>query len=700
MAMHKSRVADGIKVVPLEAGRHIDTRHRHPGIRPIVRVHLLGAMRATSYLGESILPRGRKARAILGYLCQSVGEQIPRARLAGMLWDRVGEPQARASFRQALRELTAAMGPLAHELISTDRDTIRLSVGLCWIDAVALLNGDAPPTDLSHGDLASLCKGELLEEFDSVSTSFDHWLLAQRTQFNHRMRSRLETALHELNASDGDPREVASVARQVISFDPTNESASRILMHALAKMGERAESLREFSRCRDALRRTLDVEPSPETHALYAAVRSFPLHDDRSVPATSARPVHHGEPQQRFGGAARDRFRVGVLPFLATRSLNEETLAFSLSQEVAAGLARFRWFDVIAPVSLMRRPSAGMLSEDLLRRKELDYVVDGALSGNGSCYQVSVRLLDLADYARPIWSDRVELAIGELHRLNELVTTRIVGRIDPVILFMEGQPRRRESYGATGLLLLAMPLIYSMERSKYEEARQLIDRALEIEPNNAMVNAWAAYWHVFYVGQGWCQGVGQAFQIAQDHALKAIKLDPENAEALGIYAHICSFFNKDFDSAIHYFDRALRLNPSLAFIWALSSATYCYVGDPDAALQRLDRYRDLAPFDPYFSWFENFYTIAYTFKGDYEQAVVVGNRVTRVNPDFSNGYKPLIAALGHLGRLDEAKVYVTKLLALEPRFTVERFARTYPIRRASDLERYVTGLRLAGVPEA
>ena len=78
----------------------------------------------------------------------------------------------------------------------------------------------------------------------------------------------------------------------------------------------------------------------------------------------------------------------------------------------------------------------------------------------------------------------------------------------------------------------------------------------------------------------------------------------------------------------------------------------------------------------------------------------MGSRVTRVNPDFSNGYKPLIAALGHLGRLDEAKAYVTKLLTLEPRFTVERFARTYPIRRDSDLERYVTGLRLAGVPEA
>ena len=61
-------------------------------------------------------------------------------------------------------------------------------------------------------------------------------------------------------------------------------------------------------------------------------------------------------------------------------------------------------------------------------------------------YQISVRLLDLTRYATPVWSDRFELAVGELHRVDEVVTARIVGQIDPVILFIEGQPKRREKY--------------------------------------------------------------------------------------------------------------------------------------------------------------------------------------------------------------------------------------------------------------
>jgi len=70
---------------------------------------------------------------------------------------------------------------------------------------------------------------------------------------------------------------------------------------------------------------------------------------------------------------------------------------------------------------------------------------------------------------------------------------------------------------------------------------------------------------------------------AESFALRAIKIDPENAEALGIYGYVSSFLHKDFDTAVHCFNHALRLNPNLAFIWALSSATCCYIGDPDTS---------------------------------------------------------------------------------------------------------------------
>src|SRR6478752_7341913 len=77
------------------------------------------------------------------------------------------------------------------------------------------------------------------------------------------------------STSRPDLKQQVSNVRRLIAFDPTHEGASRILMRALAKMGERAQALREYERCRKALKRALDGEPSGETRALADAIRTF-----------------------------------------------------------------------------------------------------------------------------------------------------------------------------------------------------------------------------------------------------------------------------------------------------------------------------------------------------------------------------------------------------------------------------------------
>jgi adenylate cyclase len=87
-------------------------------------------------------------------------------------------------------------------------------------------------------------------------------------------------------------------------------------------------------------------------------------------------------------------------------------------------------------------------------------------------------------------------------------------------------------------------------------------------------------------------------------------------------------------------------------------------------------------------------------KKQYRDAVEIGRRVVRCTPAYTNGYKPLIAALGHLRRRKEARPFVDKLLELEPGFTVQRFRQVYPFTQERDLEHYAEGLRRAGVPES
>jgi adenylate cyclase len=524
-------------------------------------------------------------------------------------------------------------------------------------------------------------------------------LLAERSRFSSQLKALFEEELTTVDRLQVGAGQRAAVAQRLIDYDATHERASRVLMRALADLGDRAQAVREYQRCQRALKETLDVEPSQATQALYADIRSQPVRREAAQPVRS-RPAEFGStsPEARESVSARSRLRVGVLLFQELSPAVDRSLAFSLSQEIAAALARFRWFDVIAPGIATETRSSIEPSTGLSARKEIDYVVDGTLRKSRDGLQISVRLLDLGQEAQPVWSDRFELEESQLHLLDELVTARIVGRIDPVILFIEGRPRRRERYGATGLLLRAIPLMYSMEQEKYHEAGKLITQAMDTDPENAMAAAWGAHWQVFHVGQGWARNIEDALAAAEKHALRAIRLDPNNAEALGIYAHVCAFLDKDYDSALYYFDRSLRLNPSLGFVWALSAVTHCYIGMPDAALVRMERYRDLAPFDPYYSFFEGVRALAHLLMRDYEQALAVGRRMVRAHPEFINAYKTVIAALGHLGRRTEARPYVRKLLLLEPGFTITEFEKLYPLKRSVDRKLYVKGLQLAGVP--
>ena len=161
----------------------------------------------------------------------------------------------------------------------------------------------------------------------------------------------------------------------------------------------------------------------------------------------------------------------------------------------------------------------------------------------------------------------------------------------------------------------------------------------------------------------------------------------------------CAFFEKDYELAQHYFRTALRLNPNITFAWAMSAATCNYLGDSDTALQHLQRYTALSSFDPNAYFGDTIYTTTYVLKGDYEEAYRFGKRAVRACPDFSNGYKHLLATLGHLSRRDEAAPYLQKLLQLEPHFTIARFIGSYPLARPEDRENYARGLELAGVPK-
>src|SRR5262249_19655896 len=151
------------------------------------------------------------------------------------------------------------------------------------------------------------------------------------------LRNLLASKLDETEKLDVQLSEREEIARRLIHFDPAHEGASRVIMRALTDRNERMQALLEYKRLHDALKRAFDVEPSPETRALFETIRTFGRDETKST-----QPINWGEEGRDFGKTVvpkRSHRRVGVMPFTPISSDADHNLAFSLAQEVAAALA-------------------------------------------------------------------------------------------------------------------------------------------------------------------------------------------------------------------------------------------------------------------------------------------------------------------------------------------------------------------------
>ena len=176
-------------------------------------------------------------------------------------------------------------------------------------------------------------------------------------------------------------------------------------------------------------------------------------------------------------------------------------------------------------------------------------------------------------------------------------------------------------------------------------------------------------------------------------------MDPWDARALTIAGHVRGFLAKQTEEALTLHDRALALNPALAWAWMMSGLAHCYLGHHQEAIGRIETARRLSPFDPHAFFFDVSLMLPHLMLGNYERATELGRLSVQLKPSFSSSWKFLLVGLGYLRRVSEAHEACARLQAIEPGFSVTEAVRRSPLRRPEDLNRYAEGLRLGGLQE-
>jgi len=223
--------------------------------------------------GGSPVPLPLTAQRVVAFVAVS-GRPVRRDYLAGVLWPDSPEPRANGSLRSALWRLRrTAPGTMrsagSHLALSSE-------VRVDFQDAVIRAHEVLHPSVSAVGPSEAPSPSPTEFSLDLLPDWYDEWLTSERERLRQLQLHALEAISEQLRRG-ADYGPAVEAAQLAVAFEPTRESARRVLIEAHLAEGNVDEAIREFVQFRDLLQRELGVEPSPMITALlpraYAATR-------------------------------------------------------------------------------------------------------------------------------------------------------------------------------------------------------------------------------------------------------------------------------------------------------------------------------------------------------------------------------------------------------------------------------------------
>ena len=392
---------------------------------------------------------------------------------------------------------------------------------------------------------------------------------------------------------------------------------------------------------------------------------------------------------------------VAVLPFRNIGGANDSYFGEGITEDIITGLSRSRSFYLIARTSTLRYRDRGKDVRQIADELDVRYVLDGSVRRRASRLRINAELIDVTAN-RPIWAERFDGANDDLFEFQDRIVASIVGSLEPRVRAVEVarvRDRPTESLDAYDCVLKALSQLYLFTDESFRATAALLERAIALDPSYAQAYAYTAWRLNFLLGEGRSPDPEVDTRRALEASRRAIELDPEDAFALTVAAHILSFLGGRPGEAVELFESALKLDENSAFAWALSALTCAYRGRPDEAVERLRNVWRLSPFDPLNFYFWIVAGIAEFVAGRYDEAVAWLRKSKRANSRFTACLRMLAASLALAGDEASARAVAREMLEVDPSFRISTFLAWYPLQRAEDLERLEAGLRLAGMPE-
>ena len=291
----------------------------------------------------------RKAIALLAYLAvNDVGkahQKYSRESLSALFWPDYKQAKAFSNLRRTIWEVHQAIGAgwliaereSVHLTADVDRSTsLGQRIDLDVARFQDLLSQGHQQSDSSLRipllvESMKLYRDHFMTGFSlRDAPNFNEWALAEAEDLRRKLAEAL-TMLLEDYCVLGEADQAIPYARRLVTLDPLNESAHRQLMEVYLQAGQHSAALKQYQTCEQILRKELNLDPQPETLALYKKIRKGEM-----KPAQIKEQIETIAPQK----GAEMPLPTGTVTFLLTDIEGSTNLAQQYPDALPALLAR------------------------------------------------------------------------------------------------------------------------------------------------------------------------------------------------------------------------------------------------------------------------------------------------------------------------------------------------------------------------
>jgi TolB-like protein len=385
-----------------------------------------------------------------------------------------------------------------------------------------------------------------------------------------------------------------------------------------------------------------------------------------------------------------------VLPFdNMSDGPDQEYFADGISEDLITALSRIHWLFVIARNSTFVYKNRAVDVKQVARELGVRYVLEGSVRRAGKRIRISAQLIDAITGGHH-WAERYDRELGDIFAVQDQITRNVVAAIEPRLLAAEGiraLSRSSDDLGAWERVARAQTHVWRLTRADYEAAIEGLTQAVEAYPDYAPARSRL----LFAAHMGWVdREVG--LRKGREHAIRALALDDCDSWGQTALGYLAMMERRTVES-LAAFRRAVELNPNSATAHGDLSRGLAFAGHDREAIEHAEDAIRLSPMDPDMALFLGGIAVAHYGAGRYADALRVSEELLQLRPGFQGAQRLHCASLAQTGRIDEARAYLDIIRREQPQLTIGWIKASVPYQTPQLMERFLEGMRKAGLGE-